>query len=752
MKKHPPNASQDHINSEFGSGRKPDPLREQAEKLLSGKKTSMQPQDVRKVLHELEVHQVELEMQNEALRQSQAALIASQERYADLYDFAPMGYFTFDHMGLITEVNLTGASLLGVERGLLSNKPFSLFVAAPSRDTFHRHYRDVLKTGAAGTCELELTGKDGTSFYATVQSVPVRDAEGTFTRIRSAIGDVTEHRRAGELLQKIHDELEQRVQERTTELSDIVDVYLNEIELRRKAEDDLARQAELLNLTHDAIIARDLDYRVFFWNRGAEERYGWSSDEVKGKTTDGLLRTVFPRPLQEIEQELLLRGRWEGEVTHTTRNGRKIIVASRRTLRRDRDGKSVAILEINSDVTEQKRIEEQLRQSQKMEAVGTLAGGIAHDFNNILTAMIGFSELAAGEIPAGSRAHRRLKMVHEAGFRGRELVRQILTFSRKSEPEPKQIRLTPLIHETRALLRASLPTTVRISLAMSTSDDYVRADPTQIQQVLINLATNAAHAMQGSGHLTIDLSSVAFPRGSPLPDPGMEPGAYVKLTVKDTGTGMTEEVRQRIFEPFFTTKEPGKGTGLGLAVVYGIVRSHGGAVTVQSEAGKGSTFAVFLPLAQKPVVDKEQETTAALPTGVERILFVDDEEALLEMVRDMLESLGYHVTVAKHPTDAWNLFLEDPSRFDLVMTDQVMPDATGVMLAQEMLRVREEMPIILWTGYSETVSADEAKEAGIREFVMKPIAKKELAETVRRVLDGRKAPARPGLPGRVPHP
>jgi CheY-like chemotaxis protein len=325
--------------------------------------------------------------------------------------------------------------------------------------------------------------------------------------------------------------------------------------------------------------------------------------------------------------------------------------------------------------------------------------------------------------------------VLEGGLRARKLVKQILAFSRKGEGERKQISLTPLVDETYALLRASLPATTQMSVAITTTDDYVLADPTQLQQVLLNLATNAAHAMQDGGQLTIGVSSVAFLPESPLPDPGMEPGTYVKLTVEDTGAGMTEEVRQRIFEPFFTTKGQGKGTGMGLAVVYGVVKGHGGAVTVHSEVGQGSTFAVFLPRIQKPKIKKGETTTFALPSGTERIFFVDDEEMLVEVARDMLKSLGYHVTVAKHPTDAWNLFLEDPSRFDLVITDQTMPDMTGITLAQKMLRVRAALPIILCTGYSETVLADAAREVGIREFVMKPMVKKELAQTIRRALD-----------------
>jgi signal transduction histidine kinase/ActR/RegA family two-component response regulator len=392
---------------------------------------------------------------------------------------------------------------------------------------------------------------------------------------------------------------------------------------------------------------------------------------------------------------------------------------------------------LKTQTEERMHLEEQLSQSQKMQAIGTLAGGIAHDFNNVLAAIIGFTEMVLDDVSDNPHVRQKMERVLTAGLRGRDLVRQILTFSRKSEGERREISLTPLIAETHALLRASLPSTIRMSLAITTNeDDCVLADPTQMQQVLMNLATNAAHAMrEKGGDLTIGLSSATFPQGGNLPDPELEPGAYLQLSVKDTGTGMTEEIRQKIFEPFFTTKGPGQGTGMGLAVVYGIVKSHGGTVTVQSEVGRGSTFAVLLPRAHRSKTTKEESATHELHTGSGRILFVDDEEMLVELGRSMLESLGYQVTVAQHPTDALNLFLQDPSRFDLVITDQTMPDVTGLALARKMLAVRKEMPIILCSGYSEKVSAETAKEAGISAFLMKPIIKKELAETIRHVMN-----------------
>ena len=329
---------------------------------------------------------------------------------------------------------------------------------------------------------------------------------------------------------------------------------------------------------------------------------------------------------------------------------------------------------------EREKVEAQLRQAQKLEALGTLSGGIAHDFNNMLASIIGFTEMIKDHTPDGSREHRHALRVLEAGIRGRDLVRQMLMFSRQTEQEKKPLRLSSIVKESAKLLRASIPSTVSIRVVIKSESGVILGDPTQVSQVLMNLATNAAYAMRDKGGtLDIELSdfSVSPTNGDPH---GIEPGLYMRLTVRDTGAGIPAEIADRIFDPFFTTKKIGEGTGLGLSVVLGIVKQVSGYVTVDSAPGEGSTFSVYFPkIVEEPVVQGAAGDETA-PAGKESILFVDDEEALVEMGEELLAELGYEVTSRAGSREALALFRLDPSRFDLVITDQTMPDMTGVQL------------------------------------------------------------------------
>jgi CheY-like chemotaxis protein len=376
-----------------------------------------------------------------------------------------------------------------------------------------------------------------------------------------------------------------------------------------------------------------------------------------------------------------------------------------------------------------------VRQEQKMEAIGTLAGGIAHDFNNILAAIIGHAELLAQDLPADPQLREGVAGILSASQRARDLVQQILTFSRRREQQRRPMALQPVVLEALRLLRATLPTTIEIRTEIATDQAVVLADPTQIHQVVVNLCTNGAHAMRARGGvLSVSYGRMEVDQPFASAHAGLRPGPYVRMTVSDTGHGMDGVTLERIFDPFFTTKAPGEGTGLGLAVVHGIMQNHEGLVTVESQPGRGSLFNLYFPAAGggMPV---EETREGPLPGGRgEHILVVDDEPAVVEVASRLLTRLGYRVTGHTSPARAMAELRRDPAAFDLVLCDLTMPELTGTELAGQLRTLRPELPVVLTSGYSGSLDQDELQALGIRELLSKPFLLQALAETIRRNL------------------
>ena len=394
-------------------------------------------------------------------------------------------------------------------------------------------------------------------------------------------------------------------------------------------------------------------------------------------------------------------------------------------------------LALNRDDAEQKqkKLLRELRQAQKMEAIGTLAGGIAHDFNNMLTPILGYSELALVHIDPNDQLYSDIKAINEAGNRAKDLINQILTFSRQQENELNSLQLQPILKETVKLLRSSLPTTIEIRQDIDPKCGAVISNLTQFQQIVMNLGTNASHAMEKNGGiLEISLKEHHLSKDDALIKNGMSPGAIACLTISDTGIGMDKNTLARIFDPYFTTKEQGKGTGMGLAMVHGIVLSHHGYINVYSELGNGTTFKIYFPIASAKTENRGKENKCSTIRGTESILLIDDEVTIVNMLSEILESRGYRVQSVTNSLDALKMFKMQPNLYDLVITDQTMPNLTGGELAKELLAIRADIPIILCTGFSESLNEDLAKKIGIREYLMKPVIIEELNDKIRAAL------------------
>jgi len=503
---------------------------------------------------------------------------------------------------------------------------------------------------------------------------------------------------------------------------------------RKHAEAERELLISAIEQAAETIMVTDTDATIKYVNPAFEKTSGYTRESVLGQN---------PRLLQSGEQDdafyrdmwaTLLKGEtWKGRLVNKNQDGTIYTEEATISPVLDASGKTVNYVAVKRNITQEIQIQDKLRQAQKMESLGTLAGGIAHDFNNILSSIIGYTELTKMDAPQDGQIIEYLNSIMHAGDRAKDLVQQILTFSRQTEQEFKPVSVKMVVKEALKLLRASLPTSIDIKQDLR-SDALVMGDPTQIHQIIMNLCTNSGHAMRTKGGiLKVESTDVVVDEARQPQLSGIKPGRYLNLTIADTGEGMPPEVLDQIFDPFYTTKERGEGTGLGLAVVHGIVNSYGGTIHAYSEPGIGSSFRVFLP-AIKSTSEAKVDIDESTPGGEGWVLIVDDEPDIVEIGRKMLESLGYQVASRTSSMEALELIRNQPQRFDLAITDMTMPNMTGDKLAAEILSIRKDIPIILCTGFADPIAEEKAKVLGIKGVLMKPILRVELAKAVNKAM------------------
>lgn len=624
-------------------------------------------------------------------------LKASEKKYRGIYESLQDGYMKADLNGNILLANQFAADILGYNLKELMSKDIAKELYYDSLDR-EKLMEIILQTKKVENYEIKAKHKNGSLVFIELSSHLVYENKKPIA-LESTFRDITK---------------------------------------RKETEKETARLASVIYQSTDDIIITDTDGFIIYVNPAFEKNFGYNFSEVTNKHLDLLKSDKHKEDFLNTIWTTIKNGNvWIGDITNKRKDESLIQEHTIMFPIFDKSGEIINYASVSRDMTEYQKLESQLRQAQKMEAIGTLAGGIAHDFNNILSAIIGFTEISLEDIPNDSELHSDLQNVLIAGGRAKDLVNQILTFSRQTEQELRPLKIQIVINEALKLIRSSLPSTIEIRKDIDTNCAPVLVDPTQIHQIIMNLCTNAYHAMKESGGIIeVTLKALNIESDSDiLQKTQLKPGQHLELIVKDTGYGISKENIEKIFDPYFTTKEKGEGTGLGLSTVHGIIMNFNGDIKVESEINKGTSFIIYLPVIDdqnKPL--DNQNTAGFIPKGNERILLVDDDEGTLQLHNKLLTRLGYNVTSEINSIKAIEIFRDNPDQFDLIITDMTMPKITGIELASQVLNIANDIPIILCSGYSDIVNNEKAKEMGIKEYIMKPVIKKDMAEAIRRAL------------------
>ena len=638
----------------------------------------------------------ELGKENIKLKRSDELLRESEERFRLLYENAPLAYQSLDENGQFLEVNQVWLDTLGYTREEIIGKSFGDFLHPDWEDHFKENFRRFKAVGEILGVEFEVVKKDGDTILVAFNGKIGKDEKGDFRQTHCILHDITEKRRTENALYQ--------------------------------AKRDWEKTFDAIS---DWICLLDKDNTLIRTNQMGAEVLGTPLEQMIGRKCCELLHgTEDPIEGCPFEKTQKTHKRETSEIHFPDKDKWFLITVDPFF---DEEGNLTGAVHMARDITASKKIEDQLRQAQKMESIGTLAGGIAHEFNNILGIIIGNTELALMDVPDWNPVKECLEETRKASIRAKDVVRQITSFARKTPLGKKPIQIGTIIKESLKLIRATTPTIIEIRQAILCESEMILAQPTEISQIFMNLCSNSAHAIgEEAGVLEVNLENEELRMKNE--ELGLEAGRYVKLTVRDTGSGIKPEIIDRIFDPYFTTKDVDEGLGMGLAVVYGIVKKHDGAIKVKSEVDKGTVVEVLFPII-KAEVEGEVEEPETLRGDTGRILFVDDEASLAKMTAQMLVRLGYEVVTKTNPKEALALFKAEPDRFDLVITDMAMPYMTGVKLAQELMAIRQDIAVILCTGHSDRIDEVKALRLGFKAYATKPLVMENLANLVRKVLD-----------------